>query len=65
MPKRLLEDPLPEGPAPRAGEHLEVLLDAYYEFRGWDKTTGEPTPEKLREVGLDEVIGHIYGGEDK
>jgi aldehyde:ferredoxin oxidoreductase len=35
------------------------MLDAYYEFRGWDKETGKPTPEKLRELGLDEIIDEI------
>jgi aldehyde:ferredoxin oxidoreductase len=38
-------------------------LDPYYEFRGWDKTTGKPTPEKLRELGLKEIINQIYKGE--
>ena len=63
LPKRLLEDPLPEGPAEGHVNNLDILLDPYYEFRGWDKTTGKPTPEKLKELGLDDVIGHIYGGE--
>ncbi len=30
------------------------LLDAYYAFRGWDER-GVPTPESLRELGLDDV----------
>ncbi len=63
LPRRLLEDPLPEGPAEGHVNNLDILLDPYYEFRGWDKTTGKPTPEKLSELGLDDVIGHIYGGE--
>jgi aldehyde:ferredoxin oxidoreductase len=63
LPKRLLEDPLPEGQAEGQVNNLEVLLDPYYEFRGWDKTTGKPTPEKLRELGLEEVIDQIHGGE--
>ncbi|MBW2669812.1 MAG: aldehyde:ferredoxin oxidoreductase, partial [Deltaproteobacteria bacterium] len=65
LPKRLLEDPLPEGPAEGHVNNLDILLDPYYEFRGWDKATGKPTPEKLSELGLDDVIGHIYGGEAK
>jgi len=56
LPKRLLEEPLPEGPAEGQVNNLEILLDPYYEFRGWDKDTGGPTPEKLRELGLEEVI---------
>ena len=63
LPMRLLEDPLPEGPAEGHVNNLEILLDPYYEFRGWDKTTGKPTPEKLRELDLEDVIGQIYEGE--
>jgi aldehyde:ferredoxin oxidoreductase len=59
LPKRLLEDPLPEGPAKGQVVHLEPLLDAYYGFRGWDGN-GKPTPEKLKELGLDWVIKKIY-----
>lgn len=62
LPKRLLEDPLPEGPAQGHVNRLDILLDPYYEFRGWDKATGKPTPEKLKELGLEDVIGQIYGG---
>ncbi len=63
LPKRLLEEPLPEGPAEGHVNNLEILLNPYYEFRRWDKTTGKPTPEKLRELGLEKVISQIYGGE--
>ena len=57
LPKRLLEEPLPEGPAEgHKVEKLDQMLDAYYEFRGWDKKTGKPTPEKLKELDLDYVI---------
>ena len=63
LPKRLLEEPLPEGPAEGHVNNLEILLNPYYEFRKWDKTTGKPTPEKLRELGLEQVISQIYGGE--
>lgn len=57
LPKRLLEEPLPEGPAKgHVVDNLDDLLDAYYEVRGWDKETGKPTPEKLDELGLEEYI---------
>ncbi len=29
------------------------LLEDYYEERGWDKKTGLPTPQKLKELGLE------------
>ncbi len=61
LPPRLLEEPLPEGTAQgHKVEKLDVMLDAYYEFRGWDKKTGKPTPEKLKELGLDYVIDKIW-----
>jgi aldehyde:ferredoxin oxidoreductase len=62
LPPRLLEEPLPEGPAAgKVNENLAAMLDMYYELRGWDKTTGKPTPEKLRELGLAEYIDDIWG----
>lgn len=61
LPKRLLEEPLPEGPAKGHVNELAALLDPYYELRGWNKATGKPTPEKLRELGLEEVIPVIWG----
>ena len=64
LPKRLMEDPLPEGPAKGMvieKETLEMMKDAYYEFRGWDKATGIPTPEKLQELELDDLIEDLWG----
>ena len=64
LPRRLLEESLPEGPAKGMvidEETLEKLKDAYYEFRGWDKKTGKPTTEKLRELGLDDIIKDLWG----
>jgi aldehyde:ferredoxin oxidoreductase len=59
LPVRLLEDPLPDGPAAGLTVNLEPLLDAYYGYRGWDKKTGIPTTEKLHELGLDFVINKL------
>ncbi len=59
LPKRLLEEPLPDGPAEGQMLNLDPLLDAYYEFRGWDRITGRPTAKKLKELGLDFVIDEI------
>jgi aldehyde:ferredoxin oxidoreductase len=59
LPKRLLEEPLPEGPAEGLVVDLEPLLDAYYEARGWDKATGKPTAAKLTELGLGDLIDKI------
>jgi aldehyde:ferredoxin oxidoreductase len=53
LPRRFLEEPMPEGGA-SAGSVLELepMLDEYYLVRGWDVKTGLPTPEKLAELGL-------------
>ena len=58
LPKRFLEEPMPEGAAEGHTVELEPLLDAYYEYRGWGKD-GKPTPEKFVELGLDWVIKEI------
>jgi len=36
-------------------EDVERLLDDFYEERGWDKRTSAPTPQKLKELGLEWV----------
>lgn len=64
LPGRLMEDPLPDGPAKGMvidKETLEMLKDAYYDFRGWDKETGKPTAEKLKVLGLDDLVQDIWG----
>jgi aldehyde:ferredoxin oxidoreductase len=30
----------------------DLMLDEYYEARGWDRETGIPTKESLRRLGL-------------
>jgi aldehyde:ferredoxin oxidoreductase len=42
-----------------AGE-FRALLDRYYDLRGWDRETGAPTPDKLRELGLDEMVAALH-----
>jgi aldehyde:ferredoxin oxidoreductase len=60
LPKRLLEDPLPEGAAEgHRIERLDESLDAYYGCRGWDPKTGRPTADKLRDLGLGYVIDRM------
>jgi aldehyde:ferredoxin oxidoreductase len=60
LPGRLLKDPMPEGPAKGSVVDLDPMLDAYYEYRGWDKATAAPTREKLKELGLEWVIKDIF-----
>lgn len=58
LPKRLLEDPIVEGPSKGNVHHLKVLLPEYYSVRGWDEN-GLPTDETLKNLGLEEYIGYI------
>lgn len=37
------------------------LMDEYYDLRGWDRETGWPTREKLRELGLGDVAEALTG----
>ena len=61
LPKRLVEEPMPDGPAKgHVVEQLDTMLDNYYEARGWDNKTGKPSPEKLKELGLDFVIPDLW-----
>ncbi|MEW5722750.1 MAG: aldehyde ferredoxin oxidoreductase family protein [Thermodesulfobacteriota bacterium] len=52
LPKRMLEEPMPEGPAKGLVVHLSEMLPEYYRLRGWSPE-GVPTPAKLRELGLE------------
>ncbi len=59
LPRRFVEEPMPEGPARGVifdPAKFDMLLDAYYELRGWDKT-GKPTPDKLREHDPQDKLG--------
>jgi aldehyde:ferredoxin oxidoreductase len=51
LPPRMLHEPLPDGPAKGRVAELDKMLPEYYEARGWD-AEGNPTPEKLAELGL-------------
>ena len=63
LPGRLMEDPLPEGPAEGMRldwETMEMMKDAYYQRRGWDHQTGVPLPNKLHELGLEILIPELW-----
>ncbi|MDH7556582.1 MAG: aldehyde ferredoxin oxidoreductase C-terminal domain-containing protein, partial [Candidatus Methanosuratincola sp.] len=58
LPRRFLEEPIPEGPS--KGMHtdeqtLNRMLDDFYALKGWDPKTGIPTREKLTRMGLEDV----------
>lgn len=57
LPKRFLEEPLPEGPKKGQVLQLNDMLTEYYQIRGW--TGGKPTKSKLRELGLDQAAEEV------
>lgn len=56
LPKRLLKEPVSDGPSKGNVNRLDVLLPQYYAVRGWSKD-GIPTEETLKKLGLDECVG--------
>lgn len=35
--------------------NFQLMLDEYYDARGWDKESGIPLPEKLKSIGLENI----------
>jgi aldehyde:ferredoxin oxidoreductase len=54
---RFVEEPMKGSYIPK--ETLERLKNDCYFYRGWDLKTGNPTKEKLVELGLEFVIEDI------
>ena len=65
LPWKVMHVPIPdEGPSKGSfvsQEELDLLLDDYYEVRGWNKE-GIPTIEKVKELGMEDLA---YIVEDK
>ncbi len=64
LPPRVMKDPIPSGVA--KGSHipqaeLDILLDGYYEARGWTKE-GVPTKAKIEELGLQAYLKILEKG---
>lgn len=51
LPQRLLQTPMPKGPAKGNVCHLQPMLDEYYKKRNWTND-GVPTKEALEKLGL-------------
>ncbi|MFZ7133266.1 MAG: aldehyde ferredoxin oxidoreductase family protein [Eubacteriales bacterium] len=51
LPDRILKDPRGSGGAAENLPPLEVMLDEYYDYRGWDEL-GIPQRQKIEELGL-------------
>lgn len=52
-------DCVPDGPSKGqrlSKETLSDMLDNYYDLRGWDRVTGNPTEAKLKDLDLDFAV---------
>ncbi|MGQ9542800.1 MAG: aldehyde ferredoxin oxidoreductase family protein [Candidatus Bathyarchaeia archaeon] len=58
LPKRFLEEPLKDGGCKGEVVELDLMLDRYYEARGWN-SNGFPTRMKLHELGLEDVSSRL------
>ena len=67
LPWKVMNMPIPdEGPVKGAfvsQEELDLLLDDYYEARGWT-AGGIPKTEKLKELGMDDLAGIVEGKQE-
>lgn len=59
LPKRFLEEPLPDGPSKGHVCNLEPMLNDYYKLRGWNVENSLPTRAKLEELDLREVADEL------
>lgn len=55
LPRRLLEEAVPEGPSAGHTVRLAPMLEEYYEFRGWDQE-GVPTAGRLQTLQLQDLV---------
>jgi len=55
LPKRLMTEPVADGPSEGMLSKIEITLPMYYEARGW--VNAFPTDETLKKLGLDECVG--------
>jgi aldehyde:ferredoxin oxidoreductase len=53
LPDRLLKEPKPDGPTKGAVVPLEELKDRFYAAMGYDMTTGNPSAEVLKRLGIE------------
>ncbi len=61
LPPRIHNDPLKTGPAANRvlrEEDFEFMKKDYYNIRGWG-AEGRPTVEKLKELGMDDVLRYV------
>jgi len=58
LPKHALK-PLADGPTGGKVPDLSRQLKEYYALRGWDPTTGHPSQERLRALGVESLSAYL------
>lgn len=61
LPERFLKESLPDGASKGQVVDLDLMLDEYYEARGWDKNRGFPIRQTLEGLGLKAVADELDG----
>jgi aldehyde:ferredoxin oxidoreductase len=64
LPRRVTNEPIPSGASQGmycSPQEFNGMLDEYYRLRGWD-ANGIPSAEKLKDLGLDEIIRDLRKG---
>ena len=61
LPYRLMKESHPDGGAKDIRINLPPMLRDYFKLRDWDMKTCKPSPEKLKELGLDDVAKDVHG----
>lgn len=54
LPKRMTDEPIPEGPSKGEISKISITLPDYYNVRGW--VDAFPTKETLERLGLEEEL---------
>jgi aldehyde:ferredoxin oxidoreductase len=55
LPRRLSE-PIPAGPHKGITHDFDTLTTVYYKAMNWDTETGEPSKQRVEELGLGEIL---------
>jgi aldehyde:ferredoxin oxidoreductase len=57
-PPRMLNEPIPEGPSKGAyakPSEFKFMINKLYDLMGWERETGKPKKETLKELGLSDI----------
>lgn len=55
-PYRFTSEPMPDGPAKGSVFETDIMLDEYYDSKGYDRATGWPYKQTFESLGLKDVL---------